>query len=125
MKILFIGCGGFVGALLRYAITHFTKLSTNHHFPIATLIANGLGCLMAGMLLTYLKTRTHLSPELVAGLSVGFLGALTTFSAFSVETLHLMENYHFFWPLFNIVSNIVLGFCALYLGRYLMGLVLV
>ncbi len=120
MDILYISLGGALGALTRYAIHFLGSSMIIHHFPFATLIANTLGCFLAGVLSTT-GMKIHLSPALTQGLSIGFLGALTTFSTFTSQNIHLIENHHAFWGILNILLNIGVCLLAFIGGRALVG----
>lgn len=88
---LLVGVGGAAGALARFLIANFSYQRLGHQFPYATLTANLIGSLAIGFLYFWLINRFSMDAELRALLIVGFLGAFTTFSAFSVESLILLE----------------------------------
>ena len=96
MKILLcIGLGGFFGAIARYglsAIVHALADSRVGSFPIGTLVVNLLGCLLLGFCAHLISGRFAISHELGIGMTVGFLGAFTTFSTFAHESLLLARN---------------------------------
>ena len=105
-----------VGAALRWGLqTAFAAMM----FPAATLIVNAMG----GFLMGFLQAQTHLSPNVKVVLGVGFLGALTTFSAYSWETFKLLQSGQFGWAMLNVVGNnvLALGLCGLgyFWGRLL------
>lgn len=91
MKYLFVGLAGAVGASLRYII----GLSFNHwwlyDFPLATFITNMVGCFILGWLTTFLPRVKNLHPYFVSAIGTGLIGSFTTFSTFSVETIHLIS----------------------------------
>lgn len=88
---LLVGAGGAAGALTRYWISELSYARLGHGFPYGTLAVNLLGSLAIGFLYFWLINRFSVDADLRALLIVGFLGAFTTFSAFSIETLILME----------------------------------
>lgn len=88
---LLIGSGGALGAVTRYWLSSLSYQRFGHGFPIGTLLVNIVGSLMIGFLYFWLIKRFAMDAELRALLIVGFLGAFTTFSAFSVETLILLQ----------------------------------
>nr|WP_298056970.1 fluoride efflux transporter CrcB [uncultured Halomonas sp.] len=89
---LAVGLGSGVGSVLRYGVSLFSQALFGGYFPWGTLIVNVLGCYLIGWLAVTLLRSPHgqlarLQPLLVAG----FCGGFTTFSLFSLETLHLVQ----------------------------------
>ncbi|WP_217473870.1 fluoride efflux transporter CrcB [Stutzerimonas stutzeri] len=84
--------GGVLGTLIRFAAATWVSTQWPRHFYLATLAVNLVGCLLIGYLYAFFLARPDISPELRGGLIIGFLGALTTFSSFSLDGLRLLES---------------------------------
>src|SRR5258708_20108799 len=85
-NVLYVAVGAVLGALARYAITHFSSEATQHAgFPLGTLAVNVVGSFIVGWVLTWTADHSHDRWRLFA--SVGFCGAFTTFSAFAFESM--------------------------------------
>ena len=84
--VLYVGIGGAFGAVCRFLLSSW--LNTQEGFPLGTLCANAVGCFVLGLVGTYLSNR--IDPEWKLIISTGFLGALTTFSTFSFETVQFV-----------------------------------
>ena len=84
-------CGG-LGCLSRYLLSGWVYKLLGEHFPYGTLVVNILGSFLLGLLMELSLHSTLIPVNLRIGLSVGFLGGLTTFSTFSYETFKLLEN---------------------------------
>lgn len=115
-QILAIASGGAVGAVLRYWVSNGIHAFTGRGFPYGTLGVNVLGSLAMGFLFVWLLERLSDDLSLRAFLLIGLLGAFTTFSTFSVETLNLMESGQFAKALVNILVSVVLCIAAAALG---------
>lgn len=85
-------------------------------FPYGTLVVNVAGSLLIGLSTALLADRLSLSPEWRAGIVIGLLGAFTTFSTFSIETLNLIEQREFLRAVANIVLSVLLCLAAAALG---------
>jgi len=115
MEFLWIGIGGFVGALSRYSF-YLLEKRLLPGVPLATLIVNLLGCFLAGILWGLIQRKILVHSELKLFLMVGFLGSFTTFSTFSLETMSLMRSGDLMMAVFNITAQISLGLLLVYLG---------
>ena len=125
---LLVALGGTLGALARYAVGLALPHTPGKHFPIATLLVNVVGCLLIGMigqLLQRFAADASVKPNasellLIATLRqaviVGFLGGLTTFSAFGWDTTRLFLDDRPLLALANIAANLLAGLFAVWLG---------
>ncbi|MGF6592060.1 fluoride efflux transporter CrcB [Pseudomonas sp. 2835] len=87
-----VSAGGIAGTLLRFATANWVNAHWPRHFYLGTLAVNLIGCLLIGLLYGLFLHRPLVPVELRAGLIVGFLGGLTTFSSFSLDTVRLLES---------------------------------
>ncbi|MEG1040826.1 MAG: fluoride efflux transporter CrcB [Pseudomonas sp.] len=87
-----VSAGGIAGTLLRFATANWVNAHWPRHFYLGTLAVNLIGCLLIGLLYGLFVHRPLVPVELRAGLIVGFLGGLTTFSSFSLDTVRLLES---------------------------------
>ena len=118
MQLIYIGCGGFIGAIMRYAVTHWTRdLTSQSGFPYGTLIANLLGCLLIGALSVFAETHDWMTPAARAFLMIGFLGAFTTFSTFGLESHNLFQAGNAIKAAANVGLHVFLGILCVVLGR--------
>lgn len=108
-----VACGGMAGALARYGcMVLFADLTRRTPFPWAILGVNVLGSLLAGLLFALAHERQWLTVTQQHALSVGFLGAFTTYSAFSVDCVRLLQAGQ--WALAGsyVLATTVLCFAA-------------
>lgn len=117
-NILFVALGGSIGAVFRYLISIFMVQLFGSAFPFGTLLVNILGSFMMGIVYA-LGQVSEISPEIKALVGVGLLGALTTFSTFSNETLLLIQSGDWIKAFFNIALNLCLCIVMVYLGQQL------
>ncbi|WP_434925988.1 fluoride efflux transporter CrcB [Shewanella sp. HL-SH2] len=117
-NILFVALGGSIGAVLRYLISIFMIQVFGSSFPFGTLLVNVLGSFLMGIVYA-LGQLSHLSPEVKSLVGVGLLGALTTFSTFSNETLLLMQQGLWFKSMLNVLLNVSLCLFMVYVGQQL------
>jgi CrcB protein len=116
-NILIIGAGGFIGAVLRYlAVLSMQVIKTRHNIPMGTLLVNVIGCLLIGILAVTAENTRLISAETRNFLVVGILGAFTTFSTFSYESVMLVKNGSGTGFLLNIGLQIFLGLAAVWAG---------
>lgn len=115
-QTLAIATGGALGALLRFWMSTFIYSKLGSDFPYGTLAVNVLGSLLMGILYILLVERLNLDPIWRGALLIGLLGAFTTFSTFSIETINLLENRQIISALSNIVLSVVLCVAAAWVG---------
>ncbi|HXX59321.1 MAG TPA: fluoride efflux transporter CrcB [Dehalococcoidales bacterium] len=114
-QILFLAVAGALGTLSRYGLGGLAqKISVN--FPYGTLIINLLGCLIIGFIMQVALNTDLIPSNLRVVITIGFLGAFTTFSTFSYETIKFMEDGAFVAAILNITSNVGLGLLATFFG---------
>ncbi len=116
MQALAIATGGAVGALLRFWMSNGIYALLGRSFPFGTLAVNVLGSLLMGFLYVLLIDKLSLGPHWRAALLIGLLGAFTTFSTFSIETLNLIEEGEAMKALMNVILSVVLCLGAAWLG---------
>ncbi|ANF27481.1 MULTISPECIES: fluoride efflux transporter CrcB [Pseudomonadaceae] len=119
--VLAVAAGGVVGTLIRFGVSTWVSTQWPRHFFFATLAVNLLGCLLIGYLYASFLHRPELSPEMRSGLIVGFLGALTTFSSFSLDGLRLLESGQpataFGYIGVSVLGGLLAAWLGLTLGR--------
>lgn len=113
-NLLFIAGGGAVGAVLRYLLAGWMQRDTA--FPVGTLGVNLIGCFLLGLLGAAVAGPLLMREEWRLALLVGLLGAFTTFSTYSWETLQLAEDGRWAMALGNVLLSNGLGLVAVYLG---------
>lgn len=116
LQVLAIAAGGAGGALLRYWVSTGVYAMLGRSFPYGTLAVNVLGSLLMGLLYILFLERMTVMPEVRAGLLIGLLGAFTTFSTFSIETLNLVEQAAYFKAGLNILLSVFACVAAAWLG---------
>jgi CrcB protein len=125
IQVVCVAVAGAIGSLCRWGIGRLAVRLFGPDFPYGTLIVNVLGCFLIGLIMHFALASDRLSPTARLTLTVGFLGALTTFSSFSYETVILIEQARWTAVGFNIAANLFLGLAAtvagLSVGRTLTG----
>lgn len=119
MQTLAIAAGGAVGALGRFWVSSAVYGWLGRGFPWGTLAVNVVGSLAMGFLYVLLVDRMAASAEWRAALMVGFLGAFTTFSTFSLETLNLIEAGEPLKAGLNMLASVALCVLAAWAGVFL------
>lgn len=116
MRLLAIALGGATGALSRYWVSTAVYAMAGRGFPYGTLAVNVLGSLIMGFLSVLFLERMDVGPEWRAAILIGFLGAFTTFSTFSIETLNLLEAAQYLKAGVNMTVSLAACVVAAWLG---------
>ena len=119
LSLLAIAIGGGLGSIVRFVISREMGNWLGNYLPYGTLTVNVAGSLALGWFITFFFDRPELSSALRLGLTVGFLGAFTTFSTFSYESLQLLLDGSVWRAIFNVVLNAVVCIGMCYLGMQL------
>ncbi len=116
MRSLWVGLGGFVGAVSRYQLDLLITRHNRSAFPWGTLVVNLSGCFLLGLLLTLSTERLDANPALRVALTVGFVGAYTTFSTFSLQAVRLTEAGDVGLAVGYVAGSVVIGLLAAWAG---------
>ena len=106
--LLFIALGGASGAVSRYLLANWIHALWEGKLPMGTLLVNMLGSFAIGVVFVLLVERQYIHADWRGVLMVGFLGAFTTFSTFSLETISLLEAGHTLHALAYMFGSAVL-----------------
>ena len=115
--LLAVGAGGFMGAVLRFLISGWVQKLSPTLFPLGTLSVNVLGSFIIGFMVLYFESVV--APHQKALVITGMLGALTTFSTFSLETVTMLQSGLWGRVVTNITLNVVLCVIATMVGMML------
>ena len=121
---LIVAAGGALGAVGRYLVTTSTAALLGGGFPYGTLVVNVAGSFLLGALVELLALVWSPSHEVRIFLVTGFLGAFTTFSAFSLDVITQFERGNNALAVLYVVASVALSVLALVAGLRLMRLVL-
>ena len=115
INLFYVASGGAVGAVLRYLTSNFYKFYFPN-FPIGTLFINFIGSFLVGILASNLESRGTSDIFIKYFLIIGILGSFTTFSAFSLETIQLVNDNKLFLSLVYIFLSISLCILGAFFG---------
>ncbi|MEG0856598.1 MAG: fluoride efflux transporter CrcB [Terrisporobacter sp.] len=119
INALFVGLGGFIGAISRYLISMYSSKIFISKIPIGTLFVNVVGGLLIGIVMEMNSKTNLISPHLKLFLTTGLMGGLTTFSTFSYETINLMQEGSYLLGCLNIFLNVSLSLFGVFISRYI------
>jgi len=118
VTLAYVALGGALGALARYGISGWVYDRMGENFPWGTLVVNLVGCLALGLVIRWLQVSA-VAPELRPFLTIGVLGAFTTFSTFSYETVALLQEGQWLRAGLYMGGSVVLGLIAMVAGMAL------
>ena len=119
MTIVYIAIGGALGSVLRYLATVQAANLLGKSLPYGTFAVNIIGSFIMGIVIGYLaKTLPH-SNELRSFLTIGLLGGFTTFSAFSLDAITLIERGETLQAGFYVLSSVIFAILAVFAGLYI------
>lgn len=111
-SILAVGLGGALGALARYGLS--VTIGQN-----GVLVANIIGCFLIGTLVSFFALKTSVHAPVSLFLTVGLLGGFTTFSAFSLETMAMIDAHRYLPAATYVLASVGGGLLAFITGRLL------
>ncbi len=121
--ILIVGLGGFLGAVARYQLSELVlRWSVQDRFPLGTFVVNVLGCFVVGILAGAAERYNVPGPDARLFLFTGLLGGFTTFSAFGLETMHLLRRGDWGASVLYAGSSVALGTLAVWVGLKLVAM---
>lgn len=118
INCLFVGLGGFIGAVCRYLIG-LLPVQSESGFPYKTFLINVAGAFLIGCIATYAGKHPSVNPQLVLFLKVGICGGFTTFSTFSLESVTLIENHQIRTAVLYIALSILCCVVGVLLGKWI------
>ncbi len=115
IEFIVVGIGGFIGSCLRFTFTKVFKYF-GIMFPFGTLVSNALAGFLIGFIIVCEMQSSLISPKMKLFLTTGFLGGLSTFSTFSLETVNFFNNENYFLGICNLFLNLGLSILGVVLG---------
>lgn len=122
-QILLIAIGGSLGAVARYGLSTFVYHTTNDIFPWGTFVVNLTGSFLIGVFIELFDT-TIIPSEWRSFITIGFLGAYTTFSSYTLETVNLFRDGELRLAAVNVLANNLISIVLLVAGIYFSRLAL-
>ena len=116
MRLTLLIVFGAAGTLARYGLQGLVQERTGSGFPYGTLVVNIIGCLLLGGIAEYALTHLSIPPEWRIGITTGFLGAFTTFSTFTWETVRLIQEGEWQRASAYLAVSLIGGLLAIFCG---------
>lgn len=122
-QLLAIAAGGAIGASLRWLLAGSIQRMAGGPFPWGTFVVNVLGSFLLGFLFVYLIERSSAGELMRLALTIGLLGAFTTFSTFSFESLRLIQSGALLLAITNVLGQVIVCLIMTWLGVQLARLI--
>jgi CrcB protein len=114
--LILVGIGGFIGAILRYALSSIIQ-SDGSAIPVGTLLVNFLGTFLLGMVVYSAELVSFITPDIRIFLTIGVLGAFTTMSTFGHEAFTMFEEGKTLLLVVYVVATVLLVFLGIFVAR--------
>ncbi len=115
-QLLAVAAGGAIGASMRWLLAGAIQRTTGSAFPWGTFAVNALGSFLLGFLFVYLIERSTAGELLRLMLTVGLLGAFTTFSTYSLESVRLLEQGAYGFAAANVLGQVIVCLLLTWIG---------
>lgn len=117
-NILYVGLGGIFGAILRYEISRHIKENRDFIVPVETFLINTMGAFLLNIL-SNPKVFYIMNNDIRLFILTGFIGAFTTYSTFSHETISLLRQKHYLHAFLYSAMTIIIGLLGAFFGYYI------
>ncbi|MGZ5135638.1 MAG: fluoride efflux transporter CrcB [Flavitalea sp.] len=118
-NLLWVAIGGALGSISRYLGQRFLSQSFPQSFPVGTFTVNILGCFLIGILYGLSNKYQYFTPEFRLLMMTGFCGGFTTFSAFTLEGMQLLNQQRFLIFTLYFVLSVFIGLIATFMGNWI------
>ena len=118
-QFAWVAVGGAMGASARFGLSAWLNGINRSAFPLGTFAVNALGSFLFGLLFVVILSGTSFREPMRLMVLVGFMGAFTTFSTFSFETVRLIEEQQLLMAFGNVVANCLVCFAGVWIGSLL------
>lgn len=119
MVVFWIGVGGFAGSISRYGVDRWFGEHARGAFPLSTFVVNVSGCFLVGLTTALFDERVHVDPTLRSAITIGFLGAYTTFSTFALQAMRLGEARAVAVAFAYVAASVLVGLIAVVVGAWI------
>lgn len=119
VEYLFVAIGGAFGAISRFAVSNWVAEWLGSTLPYGTFVANITGALFLGFIMTLATEQARVSSDMRLLIATGFIGAYTTFSTFTWESMQLLTHGRLWDGILNIALSLIVGLLAILAGTVL------